>query len=170
MKNPEYCMHQKVTSSAQHRLATLHLWIDISTPRNGLALVARSAGRLFVLSQAHQQFSEAFLARARSTSLGSLAAHIHQLGDSVPAGATRNGVLSALQELVGFLSCLGNTLLLLVVVVLIEVVDVLLSLLDRLFSLSSELLGALSNLVVSTFTPLLNNLGFLLLLGRGLVS
>ncbi|KAI6770819.1 hypothetical protein HG531_009674 [Fusarium graminearum] len=135
------------------------------------SLGARSARRLFVLSQAHQQLSEAFLARARGTSLGSLAAHIHQLGDSVPAGATGNGVLSALEELVGFLSCLGNTLLLLVVVVVIEVIDVLLSLLDCLFSLGSELFGALGNLVVSAFAPFLDNLGFLFLLkGGGLVS
>jgi hypothetical protein len=65
---------------------------------------------------------------------------------------------------------LGNTLLLLVVVVVIEVIDVLLSFLDCLFSLGSELFGALGNLVISLFAPLLNNLGFLLLLEGGLVS
>lgn len=131
------------------------------------ALVTFSTWRLLILSQAREQLTETLLSGTSRTALGTLAGNVNDLRDALPAGATRRGVLAVLEELFGVLASLVNGLLLLVVVVLIEFVNVLLRLLDRLGALLCKLLGPLGVLLIPLLPPLLNDLGFLLLLCVG---
>lgn len=67
----------------------------------------------------------------------------------------------------GVLASLGDCLLLLVVVVLVEFVNVLLRFLDRLGALLCKLLGPLGVLLIPFLPPLLDYLGLFLLLCVG---
>ena len=134
------------------------------------ALVSRSTRGLLVLPQAGEQFAEALLPGAAGAALLALAADVDELGNAFPAGAARGGVVAAGEELLLLLAGLGDHLLLLGVVVLVEVVDVLLGLLDRLGLLLGELLRALRVVRVPLLAPLLNHLRLLLVLYRRTVA
>lgn len=130
--------------------------------------VPRRTRSLLILSEAQQHLSEAFLTGARSTALRSLTTNINDFSNAIPAGTTGHGILSAGHKFLGLLSRLGDALLLLGVVILVEVVDVLLGLLDSLLSLSCVLFRSLGNLVVPTIAPLLDDIRLLLVLCKGL--
>lgn len=124
---------------------------------------------ILILPQVQQQFPELLLVSPARTALRSLAGQIHQLRNSLPARASRRGILSRVQKLLGLTSSLRNRLLLLGVVVLVKIVYVLLGGLDGLLLLLLGLLFALGEGEVATLAPFADY-GWLLLGGWWLIG
>jgi hypothetical protein len=131
----------------------------------GICLVAHSTRSLLILPEVRQHLTETLLAGSTSTALWSLSTNVNQLGDALPASATRDRILSVCQKLLRLFASLCDSLLLLGVVVLVEIIDVLLGFFDGLGLLGCELLSSLGIASIALLSPLLDDLGFLLLFG-----
>ena len=122
-------------------------------------LVPGGPRRLVILLQTKQQFPEARLLATRRSTLGALAAQVNQLGNALPASSASSCVVAVGKELLSLFPCLGNLLVLLVVVVLVEVVDVLLCFLDcLLLALGGDLIAVL-DLKVAALAPFADHIG-----------
>ena len=132
--------------------------------RSRCSVASRTRG-LLVFSEADEHLTETLLARASGAALAALSTHVDQFCDPLPAGSARDGVLAAVEELLGVLSRLADCLLFLGVVVVVEVVNVFLGLLDGLCALLGELLCPLGVLGISLCPPLLDDVWLLLLFG-----
>lgn len=108
---------------------------------------------VLVLPQVKQNFTETFLARSTSTTPRTFAGNINQLRNTLPAGASRGGILPVGKELLSVGAGLGAKLVSLVVVRNVEVVNVFAGLLNRRFFLFVRDFCAADNVCVSSLTP-----------------
>jgi hypothetical protein len=146
----EQCEYAKTMPFAPKRSRSTRLFI---------LLVSSCARCLLVFLQAEQELPEPRLFAARRTALGTLSAQIDQLGDALPACAARSGVIAICEKLLGLFLRLGNLLVFLVVVVLVEVVDVLLRLLDGVLLAVVGNLVAVLDLEVASLAPFPDDIG-----------
>lgn len=129
----------------------------IITRSNKEYLDATCAWSVLILSKVKQQLPELLLASSTGTSLDALSAEINKLRNALPAGTSGAGVLPVGQKLFSLAAGLGDRLLLLGVVVLVEIVDILLGSLDCLLLLLLRLPLSVLQGKISALTPFTDN-------------
>ena len=95
----------------------------INTSLLSIHLVARCSRGLLILSQVNQQLPELFFARSARSTLCALSTQVHQLSNPLPACTAGGSIFSICQELFSIFACLGDGLLGLLGVVLVEIVN-----------------------------------------------